>query len=511
MIQDRVILGTVLFSQPLHVIRQQVQGLRKDVFEVHDRIVIEQDVEDQYPYIDAPGQKLIEIQKIVNRLDLSNQFILIRTPNQEIWSEIQELTAHYSHDKTFFDFEIVPGRYQRKPLKRENTACSLLWSHLYVGPDANVHPCCMADHRWPLGNLNDDSIEDIRNSEKSQEIRRWMMQGYQTRSCAVCYDKEEQGLRSHRRPTVADTAMADPVDHVDVRASNICNFKCRMCSEYFSSAIQQETIELYGRNPVLGFEPVIMMSDPRSNKQSISDKILPYLDHDLIRVNFAGGEPLLSDYHYAMLDRLIEIKHHDLQIRYTTNLSTLRFKSHSVLAYWKQFSDVEVNASIDAAGPVAEYMRHGTRWHEIETNIQHIKSGVPHVRLRITSAVSFPTVENLIDLQKRWISQGLFLHSDFSINAVISPVFLDLGVLPRHHKQRLTSKIQDHMDFLGECDLARAWSDMLQYMDTNELQHALPDFRSRFITLDQHRKESFVDVFPQFRDLYDLNDNLQLT
>jgi len=59
------IIGEVLFSQSLNEIQQQLKSLRKDRFDPLDRIVIRQDVVDEYPYVDAVGTKLIEIQKII--------------------------------------------------------------------------------------------------------------------------------------------------------------------------------------------------------------------------------------------------------------------------------------------------------------------------------------------------------------------------------------------------------------------------------------------------------------
>jgi hypothetical protein len=66
MINNYNILGTILFSQSLIEIRQKLEFFKKDRFEPLDRIVIEQDIIDEYLYSDGFGTKLIEIQKIIN-------------------------------------------------------------------------------------------------------------------------------------------------------------------------------------------------------------------------------------------------------------------------------------------------------------------------------------------------------------------------------------------------------------------------------------------------------------
>ena len=45
------------------------------------------------------------------------------------------------------------------------------------------------------------------------------------------------------------------------------------------------------------------------------------------------------------------------------------------------------------------------------------------------------------------------------------------------------------------------------FMNATDTQHELSEFTKRTITLDQHRKESFIEVFPQFTDLFPVDNN----
>jgi len=493
------IVGNILFSHSLSDIRQQIESLRKDSFDPFDRIVINQDILDDYPYIDGVGTKLIEIQKIINQVDISNCFILLVTPNPDVAREIDFVTRYYSIDTTPMGFQVIEGDYQKTVKKYSNTACKKLWNHFYVGPDGNVNPCCIADHRFPLGNI-DELDADSTTSDRANQIRLNMTQGYRDRACATCYEKEDSGIQSLRHicnPLDMKIAVSD----IDIRLNNICNFKCRMCSEYFSSAIQQETIELYGKSTVLGFEKISLDKTTRQVKNQRLEKILSFVTTDLDSVYFAGGEPLISGEHYEILDHLIAVGNRNLSIKYNTNLSTLSYKQCNVIDRWREFSDVAVGASIDASGAVAKYMRHGTVWNDIVTNIQIIKQQTPHVYLYINSTVSAFTIENLISLQTTWLDDGWFDVDDFQVSVLTSPNFFSPAVLPQHHKDRLRLAIQKHMQRLTGTRLAEQWHDVLQWMN-NDYTFALKDFIHRTRVLDAHRNESFIEVFPQFADIY---------
>jgi len=370
-----------------------------------------------------------------------------------------------------------------------------------------------------MGNINNQSIESILDSKESTQLRQWMIDGYRVKSCEVCYNKEDNNLKSIRQSFKPKSADRDKITFLDVRLNNICNFKCRMCSEYFSSSIQQETIDIAGKDSIpgslflhladeiLGHEKIDLSSTNWKTRQSTLQKLLPYITNDLEHIYFAGGEPLITEEHYNILNQLVKIKHFDIKLTYNTNLSKLSYKSHNIFDYWKQFTDVTVGASIDASESVAEYVRHGTIWQDILDNINAIKQQTPHINLEITSTVSWLNLENLIELQDHWLDTSIFNHKQLKISTLIDPTYLCVTTLPHHHKERLTEKINNHIQRLGNCVLSESWKDLRNFMNSTNTTKNLVEFYKRTITLDQHRKESFIGVFPQFTDLFPVDNN----
>lgn len=485
------IISEIDFFTDLKDIKKFLECNRKEVFDPDERILFVQKSEDTYPFFDGAGKQLTGIQKLVSQVDISNCFILIQTSNKNIKQELEHVAKYYSTDSITFDYQIVPGEYQRVNQKQQNSACQKLWNHLYVGPDYNVKPCCVADEKFPLGNLQENSVEEIMSGELAQRVRQAMKQGYRTEACRFCYENEDKGYPSIRKEFIPDDNTVVNIDYLDIRSNNICNFKCRMCNSYFSSSIEKEEQIIYGKKN---------KEKNRKKRLEVFDKISSYVNDQTKKIYFAGGEPLIMDEHYAILEKLININNTDLKLYYNTNCSVLNYKNYNVLDLWNQFTNVKVGASIDASDSVAEYLRHGTIWEDIKFNIDQIKRQTPHVRLIITSAVGFLNVENLIRLQSTWIEDAYFSVDQLEVN-IMNGDLLSIASVPIKYKSKISTMIHDHIKNLGKCSLADQWKNVLTYMENNDFSYHQNEFKNRMSTLDQYRGESFATVFPQFKDL----------
>jgi sulfatase maturation enzyme AslB (radical SAM superfamily) len=274
-----------------------------------------------------------------------------------------------------------------------------------------------------------------------------------------------------------------------------------MCSGYFSSAIAQEEAELFDNT-----SSVKSALRSKQRKSSLKE-ILSYLP-SAEKIYFAGGEPLLSSEHYEILQTLIDCGNTDLEIFYNTNFTTLQYQKISVLDLWGKFSNIKIGASLDATGPVAEYVRHGTDWKTIELNLNLVKTRCPHVNFTVTSTVGLLNISSLIDLQKQWHASGTLDLSKFSMEILISPDHLSLCALPPRHKQRLEQIINHHIVWCegnSAIKLATQWKDVLTYMWSKDNSHCLSEFRRLTNSMDVYRKESLAQAIPELADLIEEN------
>jgi radical SAM protein with 4Fe4S-binding SPASM domain len=510
------IIGTIYLSDFFkdhgkNLIFKQLQALCRDQYDPDDRIAVIYDCPDQYSYNDLPGDALTTLQKYLTQLNITNCFVLAVSSMPTVADECAQVRKLYSTDTWPIQHQIVNGLpISTRPSIKQDTFCVLPWMHLYVGTDGNVLPCCSADHQYPMGNIEEQSIDNIAKSATFNQLRANMIAGIRSKECARCYQQEDSGLPSPRRSynklwpdiLVEDHNPLGTIDkfepvYLDIRLNNICNLKCRMCSGYFSSAIAQEETELFGSTNS------VKLALRNSQRKSSLTEILKYLPL-AEKIYFAGGEPLLAAEHYKILKTLIKCGNTNLEISYNTNFTTLQYQDISVLDLWKKFKNITIGASLDAIGDVAEYVRSGTNWKTIESNLELVKTNCPHVNFTVTSTVGLLNVSSLIDLQKTWHTNGILNLSKFSLNTMISPGHLIVSTFPLEHKTRLDKLIKNHIVWCqnnGADRLATTWNNVLHYMWSNDTSHQLAEFKRLTNLMDVHRKQSLAQVLPELQNL----------
>jgi hypothetical protein len=408
---------------------------------------------------------------------------------------------------------------------QENSAfCILPWIHMHAWPNGKALPCCIADSDQTFGDLKKNTIEEVWNSERYKELRKAMIEGKKLDCCKRCYELEDSTwiwtLRKNSNTWFGDKHF-DLVEktkddgsltemrmaYLDVRFSNICNMKCRSCGPELSSLHAQEHGELYGKHEVAKMlnnngNTVVNIAKENAYWEQLQ-KYLP----DVEEVYWAGGEPLITNEHYKILDHWLEIGKTDVRLRYTTNFSNMRYKTKSIYSYWKQFADVQVSASLDANGVRAEFMRNGTDWNQIERNRIEMLELVPHVHFEITPTISLYNVWNFPDFHMDWVERGLVDINKCRLNILTGPDFMRIDYIPESYKLELRAKYIDYKKWAyekvnGDPQLVREVlghiDSVLQFMNVGTYnKEKLRQFFDKNYTLDLHRKEDFWAVFPE--------------
>ena len=413
-------------------------------------------------------------------------------------------------------------------LKKNKAFCILPWIHMHAWPDGRAMPCCIADSDQPFGNVKENTIAEVWNSDKYRELRLAMLKGEKLDCCRRCYELEDSTyiwtLRKNHNQWFGDkhfdlvekTNADGSIDemrmaYMDIRFSNICNMKCRTCGPELSSLHAQEHGELYGKHEVANIlknnGSIIVNVAKHKN---FWDELQQYLP-DVEEVYWAGGEPLITNEHYKILDHWIETGKTDVRLRYTTNFSNLRFKQKSIIDYWREFPDIQVSASLDAMGARAEFMRHGTHWETVERNRQEMLEELPNIHFELTPTISLYNAWNWPDFHRDWVERGLVDIENCRLNMLTDPDFMRLDSIPNDFKIELRSKYIDYKawaydkikdriatkpdvvkDVLGKID------SVIQFMNTGELDTVkLKQFFEKNHGLDQHRKEDFWATFPE--------------
>lgn len=388
------------------------------------------------------------------------------------------------------------------------TFCILPWIHLYSNPDGSVLPCCVGDWQQPMGNVQNAKIENIFNNKNFKDMRKNMLAGKKCSQCNACYRDEDAGNSSFRKHSneqfskyidsaVNETNEDGSVDdfklrYLDVRWSNICNFKCRSCGPLYSSSWAVE----HGNKKVFTFAGGV-------NNDALYEQFLPHFN-TIEEFYFAGGEPLLTDKHYDILEYLIENNRTDVKLRYNSNMSVLGYKNKNVLEMWKKFSNVYIGASLDSWGDRAEYIRHGTDWAVVEDNLRKIKDEAPHIHLQTNTVVSILNIKTLTQFVDYMIDNNLIDVKNYNPHFynVINPDFLSLGLLTDVERKEIITKLEQYAKNKGgniEYALQAVINELKSINHNNKL---IDLFRKEISYYDIKRNENIKNTFPELEELF---------
>jgi len=357
-----------------------------------------------------------------------------------------------------------------------------------------MKPCCIASGFDEPLDLKTLTIEEAFNSPQMKELRKDMLEGKRNKVCDVCYKKEDLNNHSPRTdfnnnrlwkmPEVKEDYSVDSqFQHVDIRFSNLCNFKCRMCNHDFSSNWYEDFDKLRPGH-TKGRTKVMKVSD------TIVEDLIPHLKN-IKSFYFAGGEPLIMPEHYKVLKYLYDtmpvIEQHwgnvrPLSIHYNTNLSVITYDENSLVELWKGFDRVFLSISCDGIGEVGEYQRIGFLHDRFITNLKIIQkyfiSNSPYngglgLQYNFQYTTTIYNAYHIFDFIK-FMEENKFIKSSEHIDFYYawSPSEVSLNNLPEYEKIRLVEFLENGIKELTEQKTIDELKDLIKFTNsTNDVEN----------------------------------------
>jgi MoaA/NifB/PqqE/SkfB family radical SAM enzyme len=359
-----------------------------------------------------------------------------------------------------------------------------------------------------VGDLSAQTLEEVWNDAPMRELRTNMLSGKKSSSCQRCYEFEDSGQRSmrqtlnsrfkHHLPEIEKTKSDGTYEKLnlvywDFRFSNICNFKCRMCGPQLSTGWYDETKKIYGQLP----NDVPKETDP----DELWKQVEPLFD-TVEEIYFAGGEPLIMEEHYRILNRLNELKKYDVAIRYNSNCSQLRYKSLDVLDLWPKFKTVEMYASLDGSWARGEFIRKGQNWNKFLENRKQMKLRAPNINFSINYTLTLLNCFHAIEFHKEMYETGVIDNiNNFRLNFAFEPKHLCVRVLPIEYKEQLKTQVETYITEFLIPNNAHAVADnfrsLISFMYVEDQSKLLAEFDYNMTRLDNLRNEDWRTVFPE--------------
>ena len=400
---------------------------------------------------------------------------------------------------------------ERFLLEDSKTFCIYPWIHLHAYPTGEAYPCCHAEMKpGVMGNCRTNTLAEIWRDKPMQKLREDMLSETPHAACARCYEQEESGFFSGRKSANkhhghhVKKLAENPFEmtYWDIRFSNLCNLKCRSCGHIFSSQWYQDQAKLAGgdwakKNKVLNIAG--------RTESDMWTQLLPHLDY-VEQIYFAGGEPLLMEEHYNILEELVRRERFDVRLIYNTNFTHTDLKGRSVFEYWKQFRSVAVGASLDGMGHPAEYIRKGTNWYDVVKNRHEMLRVCPNVDFYVSPTLSILNAWHLPSFHREWTAAGLIRAQDLNVNILQDPAYYRIDIAPADYKIRLEARYRDHIDnwLAGQDPLQRAtvgFESAITFMNSTDNTQLIDTFWRKTHELDSIRNEIWSDVLPELRAL----------
>ena len=376
-----------------------------------------------------------------------------------------------------------------------NTFCPLPWVHLATHPEGKVTLCCVSDHTnnmnvarqkdGKLLNLNSNKIIDIVNSDYFIAVREEMSQNLKPPACLRCYKEEEKLMGSKRELELVRFGkgsfdMFGPIEpnfkFIELRLGNLCNVKCRTCNPNSSSQWISEYSKLQNDLKFVTHYDKIDTSWTESDE--FWDELLDSSkDLELIYIN--GGEPTLVEKHWTYLERLIDRGlHKQVKLWYSINMTNVPDK---LLDIWKQFKEVEVHCSIDDLYERNTYIRKGTAWNDVESNLQKLIDN-DWINVSVTQTVSWMNVYYVKQFREYFNKLGINVNT----NIVYDPKFYNISILPESIKEQLVGIVPN---------------DLLKHISSDISDTLLKQGFEYNKWLDNSRNENFETNFPEWAKL----------
>lgn len=378
--------------------------------------------------------------------------------------------------------------------------CVLPFIHLHLSNFGHVTPCCLNSKQ--LGHLSNNEISDIWAGDELTAFRSKMLAGEGDISCESCYVRERGGAESLRQKNnakyshlIPSIEVLDPKPiYFDIRFSNLCNLRCRTCWHGSSSSWFEDA---KSTNSTAGDRPLIAVSD----RASIQDQLHQYLP-TVQEFYFAGGEPLIMEEHYRILELLIEAGRTDVKLRYNTNFSNLKYKNYDLFFLWSHFEDIELNVSIDETGDKFELVRKGAKFSTIIENRELLRRKAPHVNVMVTPTISVFNIYSVTEIIEQLVSSDFACYDSFNINILEVPTYYNIKILPQEEKEQICTDIATYLSSTNPPrKIYHELSRIINYMMAEDHTKHIDEFRYITKKMDQLRNEDFTRTFAEHAGL----------
>jgi organic radical activating enzyme len=415
------------------------------------------------------------------------------------------------------------------------------WHHttIYL-QSGQTHSCYHPrPHSIPLDLLDKDPSV-LHNTPGKRQERQQMLNGEKPSGCQYCWniealegdhisDRHERNASIYTEERLG-AIKADPLapvnpEYIEISFGNECNFKCGYCHPKHSSAYYKE-IKDHG--------PYTMVKNHRNDIDYLriyEEETNPYVEawwawwpevsKTLNILRITGGEPLLQQSTWKLLDDLAVNPKPHLEININSNLGVkpvlmerLVTKVNALLEQDK-IKHFKLFTSIDTWGAPAEYIRTGldlTVWEKnLETYLTKTKQPITFMcTFNILTVTNFSSLlVKILEWRKKynsWFSRKQRIR--FDTPYLKEPLQYDINLLPKEEFMPYMEISLEYMrrNKFSELEIEK-FNRVVEYMkhtnyDNTKINEGRKDFYNWFTEYDRRRNTDFLKTFPELESFY---------
>ena len=352
--------------------------------------------------------------------------------------------------------------------------CDKPFNHNYIHTNGKMRLCCTTiqdlptDNKYNLFDANKHTIEDYWNSNRMKEIRRKMIAGEKIRDCERCYRQEEQGAESLRstfgmddfiKKTTADGFYQESADTMQIQFGNICNLKCKMCSQMYSHMHGMETRDIGKDDPewlhwvkeqganVNNWTNELGVKQEWYKNKIVKDNMFEHISRNIRHLVVIGGEPTLIPEFYELFDYCD--KQGTLGDKIVTIVTNLTNTNPRLTNWLPKLKAWTVWASVDGVGERTEYIRYPSKWDKILESLEFYRNIMgDNGNITLSPAVQLLNIDQLDDIIKWWIDWcGGELNDRYGFTwlaTVWFPLICNPNMAPREWRLKVADKLSKY-------------------------------------------------------------------
>jgi sulfatase maturation enzyme AslB (radical SAM superfamily) len=262
----------------------------------------------------------------------------------------------------------------------KDTFCVMPWIGTSIGNAGQLTPCCAYDENAvTTPNKKSYHIKNFKTWKISHlsSVRQELLDGVKHLGCHRCWEVEETASKNtHSERQLYnrnfggdldkfDTSAVVQVEHLSIAFGNTCNLRCNMCGPYSSSSWNTEVKQNF--SILSSFKHTIYDHEFLWYESEDFKNLTPSLIANLRYVRLIGGEPLFTPEAIAFLEHLSPSTY----LNIVTNATLLKDSVYELLSKFKQ---VDIMVSIEGIGRHNDYVRYGSKWDNIDANIQKLNT-----------------------------------------------------------------------------------------------------------------------------------------